>query len=150
MRNVLDGRVSLEDLNIESHDGKNHHLTLHWAIQLTMIDTIGPDLLNRLHPLHCAFGEEGDLYFCSKRIHELFPDATSIVDLLAPNSAGELLNLVRELKSTSAEYGVIDVFSIQLHTTWLGKLTRLDEQSRWLLCMETLDKKKLLKSAQKI
>jgi len=106
-----------------------------------MIDTIGLELLNRLHPLHCAFSEEGDLYFCSTRVSELFPDAKSIVDLFASNSAGELLDLASELKSTSADYGVIDVFSIQLHTTWLGKLTRLDEQNRWLLCMETSDKK---------
>ncbi len=106
-----------------------------------MIDVIGHKLLNRLHPLHCAFSEEGDLYFCSERVSELFPDAKSIVDLFASNSASELLDLVSELKSTSADGGVIDVFSIQLHTTWLGKLTRLDEQNRWLLCMETSDKK---------
>jgi signal transduction histidine kinase len=106
-----------------------------------MIDTIGYELLNRLHPLHCAFSEEGDLYFCSKRVSELFPEAQSIADLLAPNSANELLQHIRELERTSADSGVIDVFSIQLHTTWLGKLTRLDDQSRWLLCMETLDKK---------
>jgi signal transduction histidine kinase len=106
-----------------------------------MIDTIGHELLNRLHPLHCAFGEDGDLFFCSTRVSALFPDAKSIVDLFASNSAGELLDLVSELKSTSADCGVIDLFSIQLHTTWLGKLTRLDEQNRWLLCMETLDKK---------
>ena len=106
-----------------------------------MIDTIGHKLLNRLHPLHCAFGEDGDLFFCSTRVSALFPDAKSIVDLFASNSAGELLDLVSELKSASADCGVIDLFSIQLHTTWLGKLTRLDEHNRWLLCMESLDKK---------
>ena len=106
-----------------------------------MIDTIGHKLLNRLHPLHCAFGEDGDLFFCSTRVSALFPDAKSIVDLFASNSAGELLDLVSELKSTSADCGVIDIFSIQLHTTWLCKLTRLDEHNRWLLCMESLDKK---------
>ena len=105
------------------------------------MDTIGHELLNRLHPLHCAFSEEGGLYFCSTRVSELFPDAKSLVDLFASNSAGELLDLVSELKSTSGDIGVIDVFSIQLHTTWLGKLTRLDEQNRWLLCMETSVKK---------
>jgi signal transduction histidine kinase len=63
------------------------------------------------------------------------------VDLFASNSAGELLDLVSELKSASADCGVIDLFSIQLHTTWLCKLTRLDEHNRWLLCMEPLDKK---------
>ena len=137
----LGREISVQNRIIESVDGDNNHLTLHWAIQLIMIDTIGHELLNRLHPLHCAFGEEGDLFFCSTHVNELFPDAKSIVDLFASNSAGELLDLVSELKSTSADSGVIDVFSIQLHTTWLGKLTRLDEQNRWLLCMETSVKK---------
>ena len=106
-----------------------------------MKELLNHDLLNRLYPMHVVFGEEGVIHLCSHEVSNLFPGAKSIFELLAPNSANELIDLVQELKKTSTNQGTIDVFSIQIFTTWLCKVTKLDNEDHWLLGIETTERR---------
>ena len=94
-------------------------------------------LLHRLYPMHLVFGEDGSIHLRSERVDTTFPGAASIFDLLAPNSANELLKFVGGLKMTKADQGTIDVFSVQIFATWNCKVVQLENEERWLLCMET-------------
>jgi len=106
-----------------------------------MKEVFDNDLLNRLYPMHLVFGEDGSVHFCSNRVSTLFPDAKSIFEILAPNSANELLELVRELNHKSIDQGTIDIFSIQVYSTWLCKVTKLANEGHWLLGIDTAERK---------
>lgn len=108
-----------------------------------MKELLNHDLLNRLYPMHVVFGEDGGIHLCSHEVGNLFPGAKSIFELLAPNSANELLELVQQLKKTSTNQGTIDVFSIQIFTTWLCKVTKLDNEDHWLLGIETTERRRI-------
>ncbi|MFM7728457.1 MAG: sensor histidine kinase [Flavobacteriales bacterium] len=95
------------------------------------------ELINRLYALHVVCGEDGQVQHCSEQFKSSFPNATSIFDLLAPNSAQELLTFIQNLKKSSTASGTIDLFSIQIFATWKCKVVQLDKEDRWLLCMET-------------
>jgi signal transduction histidine kinase len=112
-----------------------------------MKEASNKDLLNRLYPMHIVFGKDGIIHSLSKQAEALFPGAKNILDVLAPNSAAELTDLVVELNKTSTEQGIIDVFSIQQYATWLGKVTKLDNDGAWLLGMETLTRERLTEAS---
>jgi signal transduction histidine kinase len=99
-------------------------------------------LLDRLYPLHIVLREDGVIVRSSEQIDTLFPVAQTIFDILAPNSAQELLNLMSNPGDNATERASIDVFSIQLMTTWWCKITRYDDQGNWIIGMETLERKK--------
>ena len=99
-------------------------------------------LLHRLYPMHIVFGEDGRIQFTSEIVRSAFPGATSIFDLLAPNSANELLEFVRKLAMNSAQQGTIDIFSIQNFALWLCKVTSYDDAGNWFLGMESSDRKR--------
>lgn len=100
------------------------------------------ELISLLYPMHIVFGEEGFIHMRSAEVDATFPTATTLFDVLAPNSAHELLEFVQTLKASSTDQGALDVFSIQLLATWWCKVARYDNEGRWLLAMETSDKKK--------
>ena len=108
-----------------------------------MSEMLSHEFLNRLHPVHLAFDEAGALRFRSDEAASLFPDAVSLFDAFAPNSAREILELIQALKEQSKDGGSIDVFSIQRYSTWHSTLTRLDDSGHWLLCMKLAAKKTL-------
>lgn len=107
-----------------------------------MPETLNKTLLNRLYPMHIVFGEDGSIHIQSESVEVAFPNATTIFDVLAPNSANDLLRFVSDLKMTSTDQGLINVFSIQALTMWVCKVVQYDDSGNWLLGMEITERKK--------
>ena len=100
--------------------------------------------------MHVVLREDGVIHRSSEQIDKLFPTAQTIFDILAPNSAQEILDLMRNPENALIEHASIDVFSIQSMTTWWCKITRYDDEGNWIIGMEILERKKPTELSQEL
>lgn len=114
---------------------------------LTEIDS---RLLESLYPLHFFVEDQGRLAGVSPLIRSNFPEAEELADFLAPNSAEELRELLRNLSEKGDTTSRIDLFSIQQYAIWSSKIVRIEVQKCWLVCSEVEKVKKSPKSASEL
>ncbi|MFN5294762.1 MAG: hypothetical protein ACK5BL_04475, partial [Flavobacteriales bacterium] len=73
---------------------------------ITKLTTPTADILNSLYPMHFIIDDAGALESLSATMALQFPEAQSMTDFLAPNSAEELILLIgklRDEKNTSSK-----------------------------------------------
>ena len=109
-----------------------------------------PELLEQMHPTHFVMDENGVLHFCSRTLHEAFPDAQSIRELLAPNSSEELLSTAMMMASNHQSTAYIELFSIQQYSIWPSKIFYLQDKAQWLICKDDALSEKALKPRQNL
>jgi hypothetical protein len=114
---------------------------------ITKLTTPTADILNSLYPMHFIIDDAGALESLSATMALQFPEAQSMTDFLAPNSAEELILLIGKLRDEKNTSSKIDLFSIQQYAIWNSKIVRIEEQSSWLVCCEVELLQKNMKSA---
>lgn len=86
--------------------------------------------------MHFVMDSSGALHHRSPLLQEAFPTAVSLHELLATNSAAELLEIATGMRAEKKSVADIELFSIQQYAIWTSKVYCLDYPQHWLICVE--------------